>query len=1346
MLRLSNNSLVLSIKLVPLLLVSVVILISLHGDKTLGKSDTISFASKGELASVRGLVLDEIGFPIPASKMEVYQDGTKIDEISVNTEGWYFSETEFDSDTGYSLRATAPGFLSNQEDILVKPSYTLTVDFFLERETKADDPLIVKVHYTPNQLEVSVNDDTGNGVNSGWVTVYRNGDLGPWERVDYGLLKQNGEYQFSGLSPDSYIVRAFVDGYPPGEVEMENQESGVKEFTLIRSAPDERRDAVRRLNWHRIQAGLSPVRLDNGLNLQNQLHAEYFIFNSGHPTAEGLGGHDEYPFLPGYSAEGLMGGRSSVIAGGSLSTIEAVDVWINSLYHRLGPMSPGLRRVGYARLAETINALNVFGYSPKVEPGVVRYPAPGQANFPPIFPGYELPNPLPPGSPIPTGNIITLQFVGNPLPKVAGVKASLHDLSGREVGFYLSSPEQPANSKYPTYQGGAISLVPHKPLDVEGQYVVTVSGLIEGKPFVDAWTFATGSYLKEIVLDDLAPPQTRPEAIIESLPHLVGRVTDPEGNPVTKGMVRILKGNQQVGFSWIDTQDGSFATGIISPGTYRVTITPDISFLGEEREIEISSGKTMADFTVLPQKLEQEALGFAYRKPVSASFSSPGIRGEFLVDGDTHSFQWIVDPFVSYLRSLKEPDDLQSYGQWIEIDLEEAVEIDRIHVFPLWYGGLVHRYRIAISPDGHKWEEVVDRTEDAVDATSVGVPHRIKPTVARFVRLQTLPTLEYSAASFLEIRVFKTGLHAADGLLDDLLGLPFGGSIADPEGDATGPENFDIKAIYAYVYGDNLIVASDYYHVAKKFSELNHTLRIQVFDQEGKKINYQIQTNPLGSVDVHRYRDGTPNEEWERIKMGGKLHWGLSEGAEWKVPLNLLKDARTLKIQYTVAGHDSSGESVWNADSIGWLMMDLSPAKIVVSPHGGKAPLKMAFGIRKEDEGPSITSYAWDFQGDGVVDNRDQGPTYIYDKPGTYRVRLEVEDERGFTYSDTAMVVVNKDISENSLFVDGEFWDWEMLDRGAVHSFSDPEGDSKAEGNVYDIKDISFFEKGGIFYAAVRYHNDVATNEDSDHTFTFRTSGTEWDSQGRWIQLWSTGMRVREIIEGEPWEDWPIIEVDRSIFQEACCIYGLGEWAFPLDLLGNPELISVRYDVGESGDTVDSPKFKTSLAKPDKFYAEGDLSDLLKLPNLISYSDPQGDTRFQDSFDIKGLFGSIQGGDLIIGADFYHAGKSPERLQQTIHIQAYIPEKINYQLQTSTAGWVVLFRFKDGQPFQEWEKVEIPQEFDWGLSPEGGEWKIPLAILGDVERIEVNYTAGGYDESGKVTWGDDQAKWIRLDL
>ena len=71
----------------------------------------------------------------------------------------------------------------------------------------------------------------------------------------------------------------------------------------------------------------------------------------------------------------------------------------------------------------------------------------------------------------------------------------------------------------------------------------------------------------------------------------------------------------------------------------------------------------------------------------------------------------------------------------------------------------------------------------------------------------------------------------------------------------------------------------------------------------------------------------------------------------------------------------------------------------------GDAPLTVSF---TDNSTNSPTSWAWDFNNDGVTDSTEQNPTYIYNTPGTYTVNLTVANAGGRdSNSKTSYITVN---------------------------------------------------------------------------------------------------------------------------------------------------------------------------------------------------------------------------------------------------------------------------------------------------------------------------------------------------
>lgn len=102
------------------------------------------------------------------------------------------------------------------------------------------------------------------------------------------------------------------------------------------------------LNAARALAGLSAVRLEEKLSVGCQKHAEYLVRNLDEARTKGLGIHEEFKDLPGYTPEGAKAGQASVIAV-LPDPSESVSNWLATLYHRIPLLNPRLKRIGYGQ-------------------------------------------------------------------------------------------------------------------------------------------------------------------------------------------------------------------------------------------------------------------------------------------------------------------------------------------------------------------------------------------------------------------------------------------------------------------------------------------------------------------------------------------------------------------------------------------------------------------------------------------------------------------------------------------------------------------------------------------------------------------------------------------------------------------------------------------------------------------------------------------------------------------------------------------------------------------------------------------------------------------------------------
>ncbi len=104
--------------------------------------------------------------------------------------------------------------------------------------------------------------------------------------------------------------------------------------------------------------------------------------------------HYENPASPYYTSEGDAAGRSSNLAFGSSSDVDAINAWLTAPFHAIGILRPGLTQVGFARDALGYAGLDVIrglsGSSSILSP--IQFPGPG-ASIDLNYFGGESPDP-----------------------------------------------------------------------------------------------------------------------------------------------------------------------------------------------------------------------------------------------------------------------------------------------------------------------------------------------------------------------------------------------------------------------------------------------------------------------------------------------------------------------------------------------------------------------------------------------------------------------------------------------------------------------------------------------------------------------------------------------------------------------------------------------------------------------------------------------------------------------------------------------------------------------------------------------------------------------------------------
>lgn len=307
--------------------------------------------------------------------------------------------------------------------------------------------------------------------------------------------------------------------------------NAISEFPTI---TQEERSALAHVNLYRVRAGLPALGYNSTLAAAAVQHANYIVRN---PESKS-DAHHQTAGLPLFFGRG-PGDRARYFTypGGVAEVInfvdraeDAVDGWMESLYHRLPLLYPGITEVGYGVSGVGSDQVNVMLVGPlNNTPGAILWPQPGQNQVPTSWNGAESPDPfdLYPDATKPVGYTISLTF-GGQVDRLTLAQASLRDANG-DVPVHRFSPGQDPRLT------DSVALVPTAPLKPVTTYTVFMAGEVDLgtgiQPFEYRWSFTTAPE---------HPPLMNSRSVF-SVSNVVSRMVI-EGTGYTSGIRAFLGG------------------------------------------------------------------------------------------------------------------------------------------------------------------------------------------------------------------------------------------------------------------------------------------------------------------------------------------------------------------------------------------------------------------------------------------------------------------------------------------------------------------------------------------------------------------------------------------------------------------------------------------------------------------------------------------------------------------------------------------------------------------------------------------------------------------------------------
>jgi len=156
----------------------------------------------------------------------------------------------------------------------------------------------------------------------------------------------------------------------------------------------------------------------------------------------------------------------------------------------------------------------------------------------------------------------------------------------------------------------------------------------------------------------------------------------------------------------------------------------------------------------------------------------------------------------------------------------------------------------------------------------------------------------------------------------------------------------------------------------------NHSLDVMFADFNLDGVNEIVSTSQNTNTLASYVRNGTYPFNWQKNVISNTFI------DPWRVEPNDMDNDGDVDF---VAGS-------FNGNKISFWENTFISCDFTLNHNSGHAPLSVSFNNISQDL-ISFTQFAWDFNGDDIVDSYEENPVYTYTTPGIYTVKLSVTNE-----------------------------------------------------------------------------------------------------------------------------------------------------------------------------------------------------------------------------------------------------------------------------------------------------------------------------------------------------------------